>query len=186
MCKVEALTLERSPGFRIPAWGEYLVLPSGERAHRLKIGELARLCDISQDALRFYERKGILHPLSRTPAGQRLYDEGAVQRIQLIRRHQAMGLTLDDIRELLRIHAVPDRDFSAEVSTLLRARIRAIEEQIETLRSFHLRLAAALTSVEGSRPDSFVPSLLESFDKLPSPNRGAHLTPRGDSQRASS
>jgi DNA-binding transcriptional MerR regulator len=58
---------------------------------------------VSSDTLRYYERRGLLVPAGRSPAGYRLYDDAAVQRLGFIRTAQRMGLQLGDIKELLEI-----------------------------------------------------------------------------------
>jgi DNA-binding transcriptional MerR regulator len=69
----------------------------------LTIGRLAGACGVSRDTVRFYERERLLPPARRTASGYRLYGEDEARRVRFIRRAQSMGLTLDDIRELLRV-----------------------------------------------------------------------------------
>ena len=123
-------------------------------SHDLKIGELAERCGVSRDTLRFYERVGLLDSPRRTASGHRVYDEQAVQRMELIRRCQQIGLTLDDIRELLRIKELPAREACERVSGRLRARIEAIDQQLATLHTYRRRLAADLELCQSSRPGS--------------------------------
>ncbi|MGS0727927.1 MerR family DNA-binding transcriptional regulator, partial [Shewanella sp. 0m-11] len=40
-----------------------------------RIGELAQLCEVKTDTLRFYEKHGLLSPSSRTDSGYRIYTE---------------------------------------------------------------------------------------------------------------
>jgi DNA-binding transcriptional MerR regulator len=120
----------------------------------LKIGELAERCGVSRDALRFYERVGLLRPPRRTPSGHRLYDQDAVQRMELIRRSQQIGLTLEDIRELLRVEELPDPEACERIAERLRARIEAIDQQLSTLQTFRRRLAETLALCESAQPDA--------------------------------
>ena len=69
----------------------------------LTIGKLARAGAISTDALRYYEREGLLVPASKTGSGYRLYGEDAVRRVRFIQHAQACGFTLAEIRELLHL-----------------------------------------------------------------------------------
>ncbi|MFN4071160.1 MAG: MerR family DNA-binding transcriptional regulator [Thermus caldifontis] len=46
-----------------------------------RIGELARQTGVSPHALRFYERRGLVHPLARSEGGYRLYGEEAIRRL---------------------------------------------------------------------------------------------------------
>jgi MerR family Zn(II)-responsive transcriptional regulator of zntA len=65
------------------------------------IGKLAAQADVTIDAVRFYEKQGLLAPARRTPAGYRLYDGEAVRRLRFIKQAQQCGFSLTEIRELL-------------------------------------------------------------------------------------
>ncbi|WP_245636026.1 MerR family transcriptional regulator [Herbiconiux solani] len=66
----------------------------------MRIGELAERAGVSTRALRYYEEQGILHS-ERTPSGQRLYDEPAVDRVRLIQHLFSAGLASRTIALLL-------------------------------------------------------------------------------------
>lgn len=66
----------------------------------MRTGELAERARMSPEALRFYERVGVLSPPARTPSGYRDYDEAALDRLGFVRAAQAVGLTLGQIREV--------------------------------------------------------------------------------------
>lgn len=57
----------------------------------LKIGELAELAGISRDALRFYEKHGLVTPSARTQSGYRLYSKSDVLRIRFILSAKEVG-----------------------------------------------------------------------------------------------
>jgi MerR family transcriptional regulator, copper efflux regulator len=67
----------------------------------LKIGDVARLADLSIDAVRFYEREGLLGRVRRSQSGQRQYDEETVRRLAFVRRATALGFTLAEVKSLL-------------------------------------------------------------------------------------
>jgi len=67
----------------------------------MKIGEVARRASVSVDTVRFYERRGILPAPPRRSSGYRIYGEGAVERIRLVKYIQALGVELDEIRSML-------------------------------------------------------------------------------------
>ena len=67
----------------------------------LKIGDVARLAELSVDAVRFYEREGLLGHVRRTPRGQRQYDGEAVRRLAFVRRATALGFSLAEVKGLL-------------------------------------------------------------------------------------
>ncbi|MDO9395548.1 MAG: MerR family transcriptional regulator [Herbiconiux sp.] len=66
----------------------------------MRIGELADRAGVSTRALRYYEEQGILHS-ERTPSGQRVYDEPAVDRVRLIQHLFSAGLASRTIALIL-------------------------------------------------------------------------------------
>jgi DNA-binding transcriptional MerR regulator len=70
----------------------------------LRIGTVAREAGVSVDTVRYYERRGLLRPAGRLPSGYRLYTDAAVARIRLARQLQGLGMTLEEVAELLRAH----------------------------------------------------------------------------------
>ena len=65
------------------------------------IGEVARLSGVSIRTLRLYDEAGLLPPASVTEAGYRLYDDAALERLQMILLFRALRFPLKDIREML-------------------------------------------------------------------------------------
>jgi DNA-binding transcriptional MerR regulator len=65
------------------------------------IGKLALATDVTSDAIRYYEKEGLLTPTMKTGAGYRLYNEDAVRRLRFIKQAQHCGFSLSEIRELL-------------------------------------------------------------------------------------
>jgi len=66
----------------------------------LRIGQLAGRSGVSVRALRYYEEQGLLGA-ERTPAGQRVYPESAVEKVRFFQQMYAAGLTSRNIAELL-------------------------------------------------------------------------------------
>jgi DNA-binding transcriptional MerR regulator len=67
----------------------------------LRIGAVAAAAGVGVQTLRYYERRGLLSARRRSASGYREYAADAVRRVVFIRRAQAMGFTLDEIRALL-------------------------------------------------------------------------------------
>jgi len=104
----------------------------------LKIGEFARLADTNLRTLRYYEELGLLRPSYRSAGGFRYYRRTDVNRVQLIRDLQELGLQLEQIRDLIAVREPEsNRDqFVARVrealtvhSQLLLERLTALQEQ---------------------------------------------------------
>lgn len=71
-------------------------------AQRLTIGKLGQLADTSANAVRFYEREGLMQP-AKTESGYRLYGPEAVERLRFIKQAQHCGFTLSEIQALLQL-----------------------------------------------------------------------------------
>ena len=67
----------------------------------LKIGTVADRCGITVDAVRFYERRGVLPKPARRASGYREYSEATIERIRFVKALQALGFTLDEVVEVL-------------------------------------------------------------------------------------
>ena len=73
---------------------------SGSRLD-LKIGEVAKESGIGIEALRFYERSGLLGRLGRTASGYRIYDHNVFERLDFIKRAQLLGFSLNEIKQII-------------------------------------------------------------------------------------
>jgi DNA-binding transcriptional MerR regulator len=69
----------------------------------LTVSMLAKWVGIPADTIRYYDRARLLRPVARTPAGYRLYEEDAVDRLRLIKGGQRLGLWLREVAELLAV-----------------------------------------------------------------------------------
>lgn len=97
------------------------------------IGQLARAADVPTSTVRYYERRGLLRPASRSRGNYRQFDAEALDRLLFIRSAQAAGFTLSDITALLAFRdgdAAPCR----EVQDLIAARLDKVVEQIKHLK----------------------------------------------------
>ncbi|MGH2906816.1 MAG: MerR family transcriptional regulator [Solirubrobacterales bacterium] len=109
----------------------------------LKIGQVASLAGVGVDTVRYYERVGLLAPVSRRSSGYRVFNESSVERIRLVKRLQELGVTLDEISAMLR--AVGDRDGDcAGESEKIRAALARTETQIAGLEVVRARQRGAL------------------------------------------
>jgi len=73
------------------------------------IGMLAKRARVSTDNIRFYERQGLIAPITKTRSGYRLYTDAALHRIMFIKHAQRCSFSLTEIRELLQMHEADAR-----------------------------------------------------------------------------
>ena len=69
----------------------------------LKIGELAALAGVNVQTVRYYERRQLLGEPARTRAGYRQYSAQDVSMLRFIKRSQALGFSLEEAGELLKL-----------------------------------------------------------------------------------
>lgn len=116
---------------------------SSERGASLKIGEVARASGIGIEALRFYERSGLLGRPARTTSGYRMYDREVLNRLEFIKRAQTLGFTLDEIRQIID-ESQSGQSPCAEVRVIVRQRLQELDERMNEMRRYRKELGAAL------------------------------------------
>jgi len=67
----------------------------------MKIGELAKLTDVSTSRIRFYEKHGLIPPPTRLENGYREYSEATISRMRTITMSKALGFSLSEIKKFL-------------------------------------------------------------------------------------
>ena len=88
----------------------------------MQVSELAERSGVAATTLRYYEERGLL-PAQRSPAGYRLYDEHALDRLAFIASAKHLGLDLDEIGELAALLAEqPCSRVKEALATLLERR----------------------------------------------------------------
>ncbi|WP_047044802.1 Zn(2+)-responsive transcriptional regulator [Vibrio mexicanus] len=105
-----------------------------------QIGELAKRCAVSTDTLRFYEKNQLIQPAGRSESGYRLYSEENQKQVSFILKAKSLGLTLEEIRELLEIRLEATEHSCAEVKAITTAKLVLIEEKIRELSRIQVAL----------------------------------------------
>lgn len=83
----------------------------------MKIGDLAKLTQTQVETIRYYEREGLLPEPDRTEGNYRIYGAAHADRLAFIRHCRNLDMTLDEIRQLLRLKDDPASD-CGDVNTL--------------------------------------------------------------------
>jgi MerR family copper efflux transcriptional regulator len=129
----------------------------------LRTGDLARQGGVNLETIRYYERRGLLPRPPRTPAGYRAFDGEAVRRIRFIKQAQALGFSLEEIRELLGLRVDPRRS-CGDVRRRAEAKLADIEAKIRNLRAMKKTLARFIAACSGSGPVGGCP-ILEALEE---------------------
>ncbi|HYJ89063.1 MAG TPA: MerR family transcriptional regulator [Pyrinomonadaceae bacterium] len=111
----------------------------------LQIGEIAARAGVSVDTVRYYEKRRLLPRAPRTEGGFRVFGPEAVERVQFIKQAQDIGLSLEEIGQLL---ATGGADECLRMRDLLRVKLREIDERMVLMRKFRQTLVRHLRSCE--------------------------------------
>jgi DNA-binding transcriptional MerR regulator len=119
-----------------------------------QIKDVAERSGFTTTTLRYYEEIGLLPVAGRTPAGYRLYDDHALERLAFISRAKQLGCTLDEIADLT---VAWDGGQCAPVQDRLRAlvadKLARAQQQIAELTALSADLQRAAATLAAQRPD---------------------------------
>ncbi len=96
------------------------------------IGRLAQAAGVNVETVRYYQRRGLLGQPAKPLRGYRHYTPEMVERIRFVKRAQASGFSLEDIRTLLDFDRGVD---CADIRQLLENKMRDIARQMDNLRA---------------------------------------------------
>jgi len=134
-------------------------------------GELAKCGQVNPETIRYYERNGLLPLPARSESNYRLFAPAAIQRIRFIKRAQAVGFSLDEIKTLLDLKFVPEATVlqatAGEVRAMVGTKIDEIDAKIAALQAMRDELTVLFDDCPGGdRPTEECP-ILESFAQEP-------------------
>ncbi len=120
----------------------------------MRIGELAEEVGVTTEAIRYYEKLGLIAAPERTPSGYRDHKQPALERLRFVRTAQTVGFTLGEIGEVLELRDNGEtpcdhvRHLIAQHAEDLQQRITDLQEMQADLH--HLAAVAATAR----RPDT--------------------------------
>ena len=135
----------------------------------LTIGMLANAVGVNIQTIRYYERRGLLSPMARTPSGYRIYGDEALRRLHFIKNAQRLGFTLHEIAELLnlRVNSVAR---CGDVQRKAQAKLVQVEAKVRDLRALAHALQGLVRSCRAGEPTDRCP-ILKSLEHEPKTQR---------------
>ncbi|BCQ33087.1 MULTISPECIES: Zn(2+)-responsive transcriptional regulator [Erwinia] len=130
-----------------------------------RIGQLAKLADVTPDTIRFYEKQQMMDHKVRTEGGFRLYSDSDLQRLKFIRYGRQLGFTLEAIRELLSIRVDPEHHTCQESKTIVQKRLNEVEAMLTELHHMQRSLTRLNDACCGTSHSSVYCSILEALEK---------------------
>jgi MerR family transcriptional regulator, copper efflux regulator len=128
----------------------------------LRIGELASRGSVNLETVRYYEREGLMRPPKRTPSGHGAFLPADLLRLRFIKRSQALGFTLIEIKELLALKVTPNQP-CIDVVRQIEAKELEIKAKVSHLQAIQRTLRKMKASCEGRCAVRECP-ILESLD----------------------
>src|SRR5260370_42663996 len=134
----------------------------------MQIGIVAKKIELCVDAIRFYERSGLLPRPLRTQGGFRRYGENDIETLAFIRRVQGLGFNLSEIRGLLRLRGNRVQP-CAPVQRRLQEKLADVQRKLHDLHKLEreLRLAFRSCNKELKKRDAHCPILRDTNNSKP-------------------
>jgi MerR family transcriptional regulator, copper efflux regulator len=124
-----------------------------------QIGEVASKSGLSVKTIRYYEGIGLLAPtVERSKTGYRLFNRAVFNRLAFIKRAQSLGLSLNEIQQILAVHDQGQLP-CGEVRSHLETKVADISEQIAALETLKSELQGILSGWQEQRSPSINPTI---------------------------
>ena len=119
------------------------IVDEEEGRRMLKIGDVSKRSGIGIEALRFYEKSGLLDKPSRTESGYRVYEPEVLERLAFIKQAQALGFSLDEIGRIIEDARIGQSPCD-EVREIVSRRLEELDERMREMRRYRRALAETL------------------------------------------
>src|SRR3954454_1914144 len=111
---------------------------------RMRIGDLTERAGVTPRTVRYYESIGLIPPGEREGHGQHYYTEETVARLRKIDQLKQLGLSLDEIRDVIDLYFTDPSGLRAKqrVLAMLRAHLAEVDEKVGALQQLRADLLA--------------------------------------------
>ena len=122
-----------------------------ERPQRgFTIGRLAARTGCTAEAIRYYEREGVVPQPERVGTGSyRQYGDADIERFEFLRRSRELGFSLAEVRELLEFSDGDPGRSCGEVDALARSHLSQVDAKLDQLTALREALAAIIDECRG-------------------------------------
>jgi MerR family mercuric resistance operon transcriptional regulator len=129
---------------------------------RLTIGKVAAAAEVNVETIRFYQRRGLLAEPEKETGGFRHYGDETIQRVRFIKRAQAIGFSLEEIKDLITLNQVNACKQTHDAAV---AKLEMVETQIADLNLMKLTLKKLIKECETGKSDLSCP-IIDSLGPL--------------------
>jgi len=121
-----------------------MISKSPESQESLRVGAAAKAAGVGLQTLHYYERLELLPKPKRSAANYRLYSPEAIRRVRFIKKAQALGLTLEETKQILDLKD-HGREPCRKVAELGKKHLQEIDARLTQLRTYRRALAQAVS-----------------------------------------
>ena len=125
------------------------------------VGVAANLSGVGIEAIRYYEREGVVPAADRQANGRRVYDETAITRLRFVRRCRDLGFSINQGKTLLSL-ALSQKQNCEDVSRIGHNHLDEVRRKITDLQMLEGALVELLTNCEGG--EARCPLLIRLFE----------------------
>lgn len=130
----------------------------------MKIGELSKKTGLSIDAIRFYEKSGLIRTPSRTEGGYREYDGEAVAAVEFISHCRSLDIPIAEIKKLLRVRSGSSKS-CREANEVIEEQLLKLRLRLKDLKRLEKNLSD-LRSVCNQELDPKACKIIQSIERL--------------------
>jgi MerR family copper efflux transcriptional regulator len=116
----------------------------------MRIGELSERAGVTPRTVRYYESLGLIPPGEREGGGQHHYPEATVARLRKIEQLKLLGLTLDEIGDVIELYFTDPSGARAKrrVLTMLRQHLTEVDDNLAKVQKLRADLQGHITRFE--------------------------------------
>jgi len=112
------------------------------------IGDLSHRTGVKVPTIRYYEQMGLITAPERSRGNQRRYTKHELERLGFIKNARDMGLSVDSIRDLVRLSAHPQHSCS-DADLIAKRHLATIRQRIARLQGLERELDRIVRGCSG-------------------------------------
>ncbi len=133
----------------------------------MKIAEVSKLCGVTADTLRYYERVGLLRNISRNSSGIRDYNDVNIATVNFVKCMRSAGVSIEALVEYMDLFDQGDSTLAArkvlleEQRDLIAARVADMQAGLDRLNfkiaNYETLIVAAEQKMRSDEPETEKP-----------------------------
>ena len=124
----------------------------------MTIKEVSEMYGLTPDTLRFYEKKGLIGPISKTTGGIRNYDEKDLVRIEFIKCMRTAEIPVDVLKKYVDLYEMGDDTFEQRKELLSRQR-EILKKKIDDMQVAYEKLNKKIDLFYSGKLDEYMESI---------------------------